>query len=198
MLPEQPLKEKELMLQVAEGNHVAFETIFEQYQRKVYTYAITILRDETAAEEIVQEVFMNIWMKREQLASVNNFAAYIRTVAKNKTLETLRRKAIEQRHKFSTIAGWVESDYSTQNTIILSETEKIVADAINILPPQQKKIYKLCYYDGIKQQEVANQLNISIQTVKVHLREASKSLKTYILSHTEVDFLLLLLFFHLF
>ena len=91
--------------------------------------------------------------------------------------------------------GATEIDLSTENAIQFRETKKLLDAAIEKLPPQQKLVYNLCNIEGLKQKDVANQLNISPSTVKTHLRDAVKAIKNYLSTHDEVIAAPLLLFF---
>lgn len=187
-------EEKLILMKISRGDANAFAVLFNFYKNKVYGYAIAILQTEKSAEEIVQDVFIKIWIKRENLTTIENFGAYLRTVSRNETLNALKHVAITQKHEELTIKYTNEFDLSTENTIQFRETKQILESAIQKLPPQQKLIYTLCHIDGIKQKDVAEKLNISPLTVKVHLREAIKSIKSYLKIHNQIRIVPLLLF----
>lgn len=187
-------EEKLILTKISRGDANAFAVLFNFYKNKVYGYAMAILQTEKSAEEIVQDVFIKIWIKRENLTTIENFGAYLRTVSRNETLNALKHVAITQKHEELTIKYTNEFDLSTENTIQFRETKQILESAIQKLPPQQKLIYTLCHIDGIKQKDVAEKLNISPLTVKVHLREAIKSIKSYLKIHNQIRIVPLLLF----
>ncbi|RZK13843.1 MAG: sigma-70 family RNA polymerase sigma factor, partial [Flavobacterium sp.] len=144
--------------------------------------------------EIVQNVFIKIWLKREDLSSVDNFGAYLRTISRNETLNALKHIAITYKHEQLIIKHSTELDLDTENTIQYRETKQLLDSAIQKLPAQQKLVYTLCHIEGIKQKDVAERLNISPLTVKVHLREAVKSIRNYLEMHDHIRIVPLLLY----
>jgi RNA polymerase sigma-70 factor (ECF subfamily) len=88
--------EKDLLLEVAAGNESAFRKLFQVYWKKVYAVSLDFTKSEPLAEEIVQDVFLKIWLKREYLVSVLKFDDYLFTVARNHIYNTLRKKTAEQ------------------------------------------------------------------------------------------------------
>lgn len=164
--------EKLLLNKVSEGNEIAFETIFNAYRNKVYGYALAICQSQTQAEEIVQNVFLQIWVNRSGLSGVDNFAGYVRIMARNEGLQFLRRLAVENRHQASIAQNWTETNNETELTLQFNEARRMLDNALENLPPQQKLVYNMCHLQGMKQHEVAAELQISVLTVKAHLRQA--------------------------
>lgn len=144
------------------------------------------------AEEMVQDIFLKIWMNREALTEVNNFQAYLFVVSKNQTLNVLRKLAKERRDK----KEWEKDNITLYQATELENSVDyycLIDQAIEQLPPQQKKVYRLSRYKRLKYQEIAQQLNISRETVKKYIQLATTSIGTYIRSNIET-FLILLLF----
>lgn len=187
--------EKLILAKIANGDQLAFANLFHFYRNKVYGYALKILQSESSAQEIVQEVFIKLWLKRDQLSTIENFGGFLRIIVRNDTLNALKKIAVEHKNYSLAHLNKTEVDTGTENSIQYRETKKLLDDAIEKLPPQQKLVYKLCHVDGIKQKEVATQLNISPLTVKVHLREAVKSIRLYLDAHNEIKVLGILLLF---
>jgi len=187
--------EKTILAEVARDNSAAFELLFKKYHDKVYSYSLKICQSTLQAEEIVQEVFMKVWMNRASLQDIENFGAYIRVMARNQALQVLKRMALETRCHALINRDWTEQQKETENYIYYNDTKKILDRALNTLPPQQKLIYNMCHLQGMKQQEVANQLRISRLTVKAHLRLAVQTVRSILLedSHIVVAIILSLL-----
>lgn len=187
-------EEKIILTKISRGDSNAFAVLFNFYRNKVYGYAIAILKSEKSAEEIVQNVFIKIWLKREDLSSVDNFGAYLRTISRNETLNALKHIATTHKHEQLIIRHSTELDLDTENTIQYRETKQLLDSAIQKLPAQQKLVYTLCHIEGVKQKDVAEKLNISPLTVKVHLREAVKSIRHYLEMHDGIRIVPLLLY----
>jgi RNA polymerase sigma factor (sigma-70 family) len=130
------------------------------------------------AEDIVQEVFIKIWANREALTEVENFGGYIRVLTINKTKDELKKAAVSIRNEQESLKDWSELDFATEQNIISKHSGSYIDMLIDRLPKQQKLVYRMFYVDGLKQKEIAKELNISPLTVKVHLREALKTLKS--------------------
>ena len=166
-----------IIAQVAGGDQLAFRKLFDVYRNKVFTYAIRYLKSREQAEEIVQNVFLKIWLKRDSLIEIKNFGGYLRTVTNNATLDALKKRASEYKHKNESLQEWSDLDNATEEAIFSKDAQSYVNQALDKLPKQQRLVYQMCHIEGLKQKEVAERLNISPLTVKVHLREAIKGLK---------------------
>ena len=187
--------EKLILAKIANGDQQAFGVLFNFYRNKVYGYALAILQDDTAAEEIVQDVFIKLWIKRKTLLTIENFGGFLRIITRNETLNALKKIASEQKNYQIANQNTSDIDSGTENEIQFRETKKLLDAAIEKLPPQQKLIYNLCHIEGLKQRDVAEKLNLSPLTVKTHLRDAVKSIKNYLMLHDEIKVVPLLLFF---
>lgn len=185
--------DKSLLLKIAGGDQQAFRLIFDAYSNRVFTYAFRYLKSKELSEEIVQEVFLKIWVKRDSLPGISNFGGFIRTVTNNLTFDALRKRALDYKTANDTQHKWSDLDNATEEDIMLKDSRAYMAMAIDQLPKQQKLVYQMCYIDGLKQKEVAKQLNISPLTVKVHLREAIKNLKSHLKDGSSLSLISLVL-----
>jgi RNA polymerase sigma-70 factor (family 1) len=177
-------QEKELLAKIANGDHIAFKILFNRYQNKIYSYALKICQSQFLAEEIVQDVFLNVWTGRENILHIANIGAYLMVMAKNQALQVLKRIAIEAHCNNIKNIEWSELNRQTENELDYKETSLLLEKAISRLPSQQKLVYHMCQLEGMKQQEVANQLSISRLTVKAHLRQAVKTVRAIVLADT--------------
>lgn len=174
------LENMDLLTKLREGDEPAFIQIYNQYRSKIYTYAYQLCKSSDTAEEIVQEVFIKIWQKREQLNLELSFNAYIKKITLNHVLNHLKKVARErvlQEQIFHTIEV---SSNRTDDDMMEKELRKIYEEAIDRLPHQKKIIYKLSRVEELSHDEIALQLNISKNTVKNHMVEASRSIRDYI------------------
>lgn len=189
------MADEELILSdITTGNRAAFTTLYQYYHRSVYGYALSFLKDETLAQEIVQDVFMKIWIRRGILKNVSNFGAYLSVCTRNETLNALKKEAVQQKHYQAIQATLSELDPGTENVIQLNETRKILNLAIDRLPPQQKKVYSLLNIEGLKLDDVAEQLHITPSTAKTHLKSALKSIRSFLVVHNRTLGSLLVIF----
>jgi RNA polymerase sigma-70 factor (family 1) len=186
MHTEDFIDEKTLLQRVSAGEARAFSTVFHRYQAKVYAYAIKIVKADTIAEEIVQEVFVKLWNLAEGLTEIENFDGFLRTLTRNHTLNVLRRMALEFKADKMRGTNYREDHNDTEEYIIFKDSEKVLNQGIEKLPAQQKLVYCLCHQEGLKYEEVADRLNISKLTVKTHMQHALRFLRNYISTHTDV------------
>jgi RNA polymerase sigma-70 factor (family 1) len=168
-----------LVMRVADGDPGAFRELFETFSPKVYGFALKLTHSPAIAEELVQEVFMKIWMYRGGLRGVEHFPAYLYTITRNLTFNVLKRLSAEQKAKAEYIKGFREDVHETEETVIGRDYQNILQNAIDKLSPQQKLVYSLCHGEGMKYEEAAEKLHISRLTVKTHMQQAIRSIKTH-------------------
>lgn len=189
------IDDKELLQLASTGDVKAFSIIFHRYSAKVYTYALKVVKSDILAEEIAQEVFVKIWNLEAQLSQIENLDAYLRVLTRNRTLKVLRRIALEIKTSRMMIRDYHEDHNETEEYIIFKDSEKILNQAIEKLPAQQKIVYRLCHQEGLKYEEVAEKLNISKLTVKTHMQHALRFLRNYVSTHTDIAVMVFLMTF---
>lgn len=193
-MPVHPLYNiKELFNNLANGNEGAFATIFELYKKKVFSVALKMLKSETEAEEIVQDVFLSIWMAKARLDAINDPEAYLFTITYN-TIYTHLKKASRNRDLLKMIIHRLaQIQNTTEDTVIANETGKQINKAIQQLSPQQQTVYQLSKQEGLSYEEIAERMNISRNTVRNHLAEAMKTIRGF-LKKTAMLFMSLIVF----
>ncbi|MBX3256431.1 MAG: RNA polymerase sigma-70 factor [Chitinophagaceae bacterium] len=169
--------EKEILRQVASGDEAAFVNLFNAWKDKLYFYILRITGSRENTDDIVQEVFVKLWLKREILNDVDHFSAYLYRMAHNYAISGIRRMAQETvifselyRHKN-------EVDLPADEHLLHKQLQEKLKGAINALPQQQKLVYILGREQGLKQEDIARRLNISISTVKNHMTQALRTLR---------------------
>lgn len=185
--------ERDLLEKIAERNEFAFGTIYNQYRKKIYTFALRLLKSKQMAEEVVQESFLKIWMMGDALNKISNIEAFLVTLARNRSLDALRKQQRESKAGFTQSNLWTEEHNETEETILLNDTRGLLQSGIDLLPPQQKLVYLLCHQDGLKYEEAAERLNLSPLTVKTHMQHALRFLRAYVLKNSDMAVALILL-----
>ena len=175
--------EKELVALVAEGAESAFAILFDHYRNKVYGLALKLTHSTTIAEEIVEEVFLKIWVKRPGLGDIHNFQAYLYTITRNDVYKVL--KQIAQNYKVILLTEDIHSlsHNNTDNYIMEKEYSLLLKKAIDRLPKQQKQVYTLIKEQGLKREEAADFLQLQPETVKFHLAQAMKNIRSFCTLH---------------
>jgi RNA polymerase sigma-70 factor (ECF subfamily) len=180
VLSELLFNEQYLLKQVSEGDEVAFRQLFDHYSKKIYSLSMYLTRSEFLAEEITQDVFLKIWMRKEQLAGIEYFNAWLKTIAHNVAVNHLKRLAQEKLILERIAKETQHSNNHTENTVISLEYERILKEAIAQLSPQQQKVYLLSRQEGLKYEEIAREMQISIHTVKEYMKKALHSIRVYL------------------
>jgi RNA polymerase sigma-70 factor (ECF subfamily) len=175
--------EKDLLVQVSEGNERAFRQLFDAYRGKLYSYILKITESKETAEDTVHDVFLKIWINKESLPQILNLNAYLYRMAHNHAYNGFRRMA-KQTLVMAELEGQSrhETDNPTDN-LVRKEVQQFIHDAVNRLTPQQKEVFRMSREEGLKQEVIAQRLNISIFTVKKHLTDALNYLRKEI-SHS--------------
>lgn len=173
--------ENALLAQIAVGDQKSFAIIFAYYSKTIYPFALKLTRSDELAEEILQDVFLKIWINRENLINIENFGAYLNRITRNHSYNIMKRIAHEALIVFEVSKQMSEGVNNTENDIVYKDVQGTLNNALSHLTPQQKLIFTLCNRDGLKYSEVANQLNISPSTVHTHMKLALKLIRKHLI-----------------
>lgn len=167
------------------GDVVGFKLFFESFYSSLCLFANKYLKDKDISLDIVQDAFLYLWNKNADFQSLNAAKSYLYQYVKNRSLNYLRDKDLRQRLELQNL----QSETFFRDSLIEEETFKIISDAIRTLPPQGHRVIELSL-DGFKNQEIADQLNISINTVKTIKLRAFAALRTELKYNIFVFFML--------
>jgi RNA polymerase sigma-70 factor (family 1) len=185
--------EKALLAEIASGDERAFRKLFDLYKERFYSVALKMTHSGEVAEDIVQEVFMNIWNKGESLVNVDNPSSYFFTAVYRRVYHHYRKVALEKKilQAAPAVKEWVNT---TEETVMAHESKNLISQAIAKLPPQQQLVFKLRKEEGFSREEVASQLHISPNTVKNHLSNAIKFIRAFLVNSTFTSIIILWFF----
>lgn len=191
-MPDFPhYSEQELLQRIAQGDEAAFAILYNNYRNKIYSIAFELTESTVIAEEIVQDTFLKIWLRRASFSEVTHFKAYLFTIARNYVFSALKHIARSQSIEQMAVQDIPLFYADTENQLVQKQYEEILKRAVDGLPAKQKQVYLLMKEKGYKRNEVADELQLSPETVKTHLAQAMRSIRAYCLAH--IDTLLLLL-----
>lgn len=187
------LEEKILFRQIAKGDETAFGQLFHHYNHLFRPFVIKLTKSDFAADEVLQEVFLKIWLYRERLADVENPRAYIVRIISNESINYLRLLAKEDR--LLTEALQLPGDASPEQALAYRETAMLIEEAIGQLPPGCQQVYRLSRDENKRIPEIASLLHLSDNTVKNQLVKALKIIRLHIARTTLLSVILFLLNF---
>ena len=160
------------------GNEQCLAELYKLFSKRLHHFARVITRSPEVAEEIVEDVFVKLWSNRHRINEVENITVYLYVAVKNRSLNAISQKATELiKAPFDDLdieAAQVVTD--PYNLLVTAEMMKRMQQAVDNLPPRCKMIFKLVREDGLKHREVAEILNISINTVDVQMAIAIKKI----------------------
>lgn len=190
--------EKELCKRIADGDEVAFASLFNHYYPLLRPFIFKFTRSADKTEEMLQETFMRVWLCRDQLPEIEDLHAWIFTIASRQCLQAIRTE-LNHRKKITRLqqqeAGLVTNTplESTQ----LAEINRLVTQAVNKMPPQRQRIYRMSREQGLKPAAIAEMLSLSVATVKNVLVVALKDIRAHLNAsgHMISWFILLVMFF---
>jgi RNA polymerase sigma-70 factor (ECF subfamily) len=176
--------EKEIWHEIQLNNPKAFETVFKQYYALLCKYALSFLKSEDIAEETVQEIFVDIWERRESININISLKAYLFRPVHNRCINRLKKLVkIYDTHPVYDYSEIPEnpdlngSDENQPTYIFYDGIEEDLENAIQSLPDQCRIIFMMCRFKSMQYQEIASQLNISVNTVKTQLQRALEKLR---------------------
>lgn len=166
-----------LLSRIAEGDEEAFASLFHTWRDRLYYFTLKITNSPQQAEDLVQDVFVKLWLQRSDLEGIYNFQAWIYRVIKNQAISDLRRMSLETTILAQLRKETVSKGQLADEQLLHKQLQQKLKEAIEKLPPRQKQIYSMIRIEGLKQEEIASRLNLSISTVQNHMTEALRKLR---------------------
>lgn len=186
--------DEELMLEIKAGNMFAFDVLYKKYCKRVYKFGFSILKSPEESENLMQDVFLCLWENRHKIEKASSIKSYVFTITYNSAISILRKKARE-----SEFVEYLKSLQEISQEPVNAEMEyneltnklnKIIAG----LPQRQKEVYLLHKVECLKYSEIAERLNISVNTIENHMSRALKTIRKNLGDYS----LITILFLHLF
>lgn len=173
--------EKQILLELSKGSEVAFEKIYNFLGQRIFYKLCRLLKSEVIAEEILQDVFLTIWNNRSKLKLEKSFYSYIFCIATNKCYDYFR--TIKRNKKLLRDLDQlpIYSD-TTEEGVIHKENYEMLHNAIELLPPKRKIIFKLCKIECKSYEQISLQLGVSYSTISDHIVKANRFIKNHIVN----------------
>ena len=171
--------ERKIVQLLSQGNTDAFVQVFNQYHDRIYRVAMQYVKSQALSEEIVQDVFMKLWEKREALSQVLNFEAWFITLSKNYILNYLKRMANERNIREKWISEVPQTEEKTDHHIRHAEYTQLMEQALDNLSEQQRMVYTLAREQKLSYEAIGKELSLSPNTVKTHMSRALQSIRAF-------------------
>ncbi len=158
--------EKELLARISEGDEEAFSVFFYHYTAQLHLHIASLIKSPAGVEEIIQETFLRVWMHRDQLTGIDYPRSWVLTIASHLCFNYLRQQVRQEKH-LKVFAGTThDTGESLQDATESKEIRKAISEAVGNLSGQRKLVWQLYREQGLKQADIARQLDISLSTVK--------------------------------
>lgn len=185
---------KLLIRKFIEGDVRSFDQLYYSYDRKVYSFAMSFLKNKTEAEEVTQEVFTNLWRFRDQLDENQDFNSYLFKITYNTVCKVFRKKASLRRQAENILKNYILEDTSTNVEIEYRNLLDVVNRLVEEMPPQQRKVFLMRTRDNLENVQIAEMLHVSVKTVENHFSNAKNFIKKFLMDHRLISILFFWLF----
>jgi RNA polymerase sigma-70 factor (ECF subfamily) len=188
------INEKELFAAFANGDEAAFRQIYHHYNKRLAPFVWKMTRSEDITKEVIQEIFIKLWLNREAFHTIQHPTAYIFRLATNKAMDGVRKIAQDNALVQKLIVMHPDWTNNTEDTVIFNESLAEINSAVEQLPSQRQLIYRMSREEGMSLDEIAEQLDLSRSTVKNQLGHALRFIREFLERRASMFTLLLFLY----
>ena len=169
--------DEELMQEIKADNMFAFDILYKKYSKKLYKFGYSILKSQEDAENLIQDVYLNTWENRHKVEKDYSVKSYLFSTAYNSAISIIRRKARESQFIEYLKSLQITNEEPVNVALEYNELTNKLNEIIKLLPQRQKEVYLLHRVDGLKYSEIAERLNISVNTIENHMSRALKTIR---------------------
>jgi len=169
----------DLFEQIKNGNQKSFEELFNRYYNVLSNYSSIILNNNSCAEEVVADVFANIWIKRKKITINKNVKAYLYRSTRNTAISYLRKRKQECETIDENKINFSQTHNSPDNELIREDSEFRLKNLLNKIPERSREVFILHRFNNLKYVEIAETLNVSIKTIEKHMTKSLKIIREY-------------------
>ncbi len=182
--------EKLLLDNIKKNDKASFSILFTQYYKDLVTFSFGIVRNINTAEEIVQDVFINLWENRASLLIERSLKSYLLKAVQNYSLNWLQHVKVQSRFASYAKDHQLLSGNETENYVLHSELEQNLQQALDKIPPEYAQAFRMNRFENLSYPEIGQKLGVSTRTIEVRISKALSLLREAL-----KDFLLLAVFF---
>jgi RNA polymerase sigma-70 factor (ECF subfamily) len=188
------LRDKLLVKELVEGNKKAFRNLYDIYRNDLYRFSLSMVFSKVYAEEIIQGVFLKLWINRKILNPELSIKSYLFTIVRNDTISFLKKAANNIKLREEIFYTAQKQVSSTDRYMREAELEIIKKKAFELLTPKRRQIFEMSRNEGKSYHEIAVELDISPNTVRNQMSRALETLRTFLLKNHDIGLVLLLLY----
>lgn len=166
-----------LVKALKEGNQLAFSIVYKTYAAQTFSLAFKYLLNKELAEDAVQNLFLKLWLKKEEIDETKPINRYLFTMLKNDLLNTLRDSKKNIYLLEDCLSMVLELEDNSQNENLKQEQMNIIQQALELLSPQRRKVFEMKVSGKYSNQEIADKLNLSINTIKFQYSQSLKQIR---------------------
>ena len=166
-----------LVKALKEGNQLAFSIVYKTYAAQTFSLAFKYLLNKELAEDAVQNLFLKLWLKKEEIDETKPINRYLFTMLKNDLLNTLRDSKKNIYLLEDCLSMVLELEDNSQNENLKQEQMNIIQQALEQLSPQRRKVFEMKVSGKYSNQEIADKLNLSINTIKFQYSQSLKQIR---------------------
>lgn len=192
MMSYPKLDEKEILFLLKSDDTQAFGELYSRYKVQIFCNIRRLVKSEDIAEELLQDVFVKVWDKRDLIDPEKSFRSYLFRIAENIVYDFFRKAARDKKLEAHLMSVATEFYSHIEENLYTKESALILNRAVEQLPPQRRKVFMLCKLEGRSYEEVSEMLGISTSTVNDHIVKASRSIKEYLFLSKDAALLLLI------
>ena len=166
-----------ILSSLQQGSYAAFDALYMRYAPHVEAFAYCLLKNKGEAEDLAHDIFLKIWENRESIGHIKSFRSYLFKTTRNAVFDIFEHKVVQTRYEQRQMN--VEDIFSEDiyAKVATEDLLMIINMAVEQMPEQRQKVFRLSRYEGLSYQEIAQQLGITVKTVEYHIRTALAELK---------------------
>lgn len=173
---------------ISKGDVKSFELLYHRYYERMCLYALSLISNKHEVEEIVQDIFINLWENKESIQITGSLKAYLFRSVHNETINSIKKRLTKKNaannilnhEQWNGLENVINYNAHILEKIEAMETEQKIHEAINLLPEQCKVIFKLSRFDNLSNNEISQKLNLSKNTVRGQIQKAMKKILNHI------------------
>ena len=185
------IAENTIIQKIQAGDKSAYEELFRSLYSHLCNFAFQFLKEQAASEEVVQEMFFKLWEKREELNINSSIKSYLFSSVRNHCLNQIKHLEIRNSYKIHNEQQIQHSEQQEYDVAVEHELQEKIEIAIQSLPPERQKIFKLSRFEGKKYREIAEELSLSVKTVEAQMSKALKFMREELKDYVPIVLLII-------